>query len=176
MRKSKMLSFFRLKKDSQILYFFFLLCLGSVFLSFCLEKLFGYVPCKLCLIQRYLFLICSAIILCVQRSKQKCFSLSLLLANFITIGSVAFYQLLIQFHLIADKCVKDLHGLSIQKFEQLIFTPQVPCSTIGPKIFGFPLSFFSFCIGMIGVIFFGKLLVRLEKWHLGFFLPRVNRR
>lgn len=137
------------------------------------QKFFGYVPCKLCLAQRFSFLI-SLFSLLTSFFLLKTEKHSWLMFYFIGVTgllssfSFSLYQLLVQFDFAPepDFCTVNMNsvGKSIEELDEMLENgPYVTgCKAMGPTFFGLPISFFS-CLLSIGGVFYVLLAKYIEK-------------
>ena len=137
------------------------------------QKFFGYAPCKLCLAQRFSFLISLVSLITsyflLKREKHSWFIFYFIgTAGLLSAFSFSLYQLLVQFDFIPepDFCTVNMDsvGKSIEELDEMLENaPYVAgCKAMGPTFFGLPISFFS-CIFSIGGVFYTLLAMLVEK-------------
>ena len=134
------------------------MCGGSLYAQYGL----GYVPCQLCLIQRYCVIACIVLMLLAlalhrfPRLYQRiidgtCIGLFL---GFIA----AMYQLLVQYRILAepDFCRVNLPvNVSIEQLEEIVRqNTAVSCANFGPTVFDFPMSAYSAVAFMFVFVYF----------------------
>lgn len=139
-------------KAEMLIYLLLTIAIAIASTSFFLQYILGFLPCKLCLIERYIFmLICIVtIILAINYAKQKSW-----LSSFIVLAVLVFSNLLLSvYHYGVEKrfwagpqscSVKNI--ISPQNTQQLLQSLQhdfvVPCDVPGPILLYLPLTLWS---------------------------------
>ena len=153
--------------------FIFAVSCCAVSASLFAEHVLHLQPCKLCYIQRWLYIPLLPIAFMGAFSKWKttarwsCFALILL--NF----GVSTYHGLVQFKLIDDRCVMTRNINDISSFTTLLTNEEKACSKITWKISGFPISVInSFtCSLLLALILNSKMKLKdtnpFDESHLG---------
>ena len=137
-------------------------------LSVLSEVFGGYVPCDLCLLQRYSMLVTGLLLMAAiySRREQKIFiTLYSMAMLFLLIAfSASLYQLLIQYGLVAEpafcKRNSDLYKKSIDAMlEQIEETQASGCKAFGPTFFGLPISAFSCLAALCSLVYMFTCLI-----------------
>ena len=137
------------------------------------QRFFGYVPCKLCLAQRFSFLVSLVSLVAsyflLKRKNHSWFILYCVgTAGLLIAFSFSLYQLLVQFDFIPepDFCMVNTNLIekSIEEFDEILeYAPYVAgCKLMGPTFLGLPISFFS-CVFSIGGAFYMLFAMRIKK-------------
>lgn len=135
---------------------------GSFIASILSERVGGYIPCDLCLLQRYSMLITGLLLASALYSRKqpkifKTLYFAAMVVLLITFSS-ALYQLLIQYGLVAEpQFCKRNSGLYKQSIDEMLHqieeTQASGCKAFGPTFFGFPISAFSCCASLCSFLY-----------------------
>lgn len=159
-----------------------LMCIGisiGLIVSLISQSLFGFAPCKLCLMQR---ITCFSVLL-LFGAAYYFYILSnsiwkvLYMAGgigLIACSAIAIYQLLVQFGFLPEPqfCSVDTSyaSKSIDELKEMLESkPYISssCKELGPTVFGFPISFFSALGSMLGFMYICVVLsFRKSKFFL----------
>lgn len=160
---------FLLRRD--VMSFFVLLGITfGICASLASQYLFGFQPCRLCVMQRYILFFAFSIVSCAlyYRSNEKLFSISLWLAmcSLFSVCCIAIYQMCIQYGVVPEPhfCVRnDLTDKSVDELiAHLQNTASGSCKDFGPVIFGLPMSLFS-AVGTFSLCFYMVIALVYRK-------------
>ena len=152
-------------------YFFlnFIVVFFTVLSSFILEIIFDLTPCKICLYQRYIWIVLLSVlvIFCFFFNKFYLTKLIVVFFNLAILSSLAFYHSGIELgffnNIISCSVNKGLNATSIEELDLLIrSTDNIDCAFPKFRFLGFTLAnfgfFLSLALGLINLIVFKKSL------------------
>lgn len=139
-----------------------LLGFGGFVFSISSEHFGGYIPCDLCLLQRYSMLITGLLLAAALYLKEqpkifKTLYFTAMVALLITC-STALYQLLIQYGIVAEPpfCKRN-SGLYKQSIDEMLNqieeTQASGCKAFGPTLFGLPISVFGCSAALCSLLY-----------------------
>lgn len=115
------------------------------------EKFFGLLPCHLCILQRYGFMVIAALGLFFSLIKRaQLLGLYLSALAFLTNGALAFYQVLVERKMISapQSCTSSLMADSVEELrEKIAQTKLAPCDEVSWSLFDISMAGYSaiFC-------------------------------
>lgn len=134
------------------------MCGGSLYAQYRLH----YIPCQLCLAQRYC-VVCCIILMLLALALHRFPRLYQRIVDVTCIGLflgfiAAMYQLLIQYHILSEPnfCRVELPvNVSLEQLEEIIRqNTNVSCANFGPTVLGFPMSAYSAVAFMFIFVYF----------------------
>jgi disulfide bond formation protein DsbB len=132
-------------------------------LSYFMQYILGYEPCRLCVAQRAPYFLTLATSLCGVFSTKKNAVLLLIVVYFSALLLLSSYHVLIQLGFMPDHCATNAPA-TIESFKSNLFKPRIPCATTSWSILGISPSTMNAVIS----IFFIILLIRVRRSICGF--------
>jgi len=136
------------------------LCALSLGMALVAEYFFDIKPCALCHYQRYVFLVTAAVGLCALYFDKAIDGVKVATGLFFLNGCVAFYQVLVEKHIVPapETCRSpvpssdNIEALTTQLLNQSF----VPCDQVAWSLFGISFAGYNvlFCMGLVMLTFF----------------------
>ena len=145
----------------------FIIAIFALLFAFYLQYILGYEPCKLCMYQRYVYILVILLsLLGFFLHKNKLIPI-LLIILFIIITSIGFWHLGIeqQWWAASLECsgITENIGSLKEELKNINNRPVAACDQISPKFLNITLVQWSFIYALVSCIFLTILIIKLNK-------------